>query len=306
MSDIETVDPAVQSPEALVPAGDPAAATTVAHVATVADEEADLDAQLEAQAVVIPGDEKLVPLSAVTNLREKLKATKGEAAKATGLQAELDRLRAEQEEARPWIEAAKTIAATRQLQSQDQLQDRPTEPDPALQAELADVARDLDLFTADGKPDLDKAKRIHERTQRVAHQAAQQVVAPVHQHTIEQRASQMYQRAILTTAQDGSKPDPEILKDVFARVGPQLAASVEGARELWVAAMGRSVAAGRLVAPAAKAPVKEIPPPLLTERAGGKDEPHKAPLSDMERRALKQMGMTEKDYLEADTRPWRR
>lgn len=270
------------------------------------DEEADLDAQLEAQAVVIPGDEKLVPLSAVTNLREKLKATKGEAAKATGLQVEVDRLKAEQEEARPWIEAAKTIAATRQLQ-QDRPQDRPAEPDPALQAELAEVARDLDLYTADGKPDLDKAKRIHERTQRVATQAATAAVAPSEHQALQQRASAMYQRAILTAAADGSKPDPEILRDVFARVGPQLAATEEGARELWVAAMGRSVAAGRLVA--AKAPTKpatEIPPPLLTERAGGKDEPHKAPLSEMERRALKQMGMTEKDYLEADTRPWRR
>src|SRR5690242_7616435 len=71
------------------------------------DEDAALDQQIEDQAIIIPGDEKLVPLSALTSVREKYKATKADAARAKELEAELARVKAEQAENQPWIEAAK-------------------------------------------------------------------------------------------------------------------------------------------------------------------------------------------------------
>lgn len=267
------------------------------------DEEAALDQQLEEQAVQIPTGEKLVPLSAVTTVREKLKTAKAEAARAKEVEAELARAKAEAEENRPWIEAAKTIAATQQLR---QPQDRPT-VDPQHQARLSDLARTLDLYTADGKLDLEKAQKIHDYNTAIARDAAQRVVAPVHQSTLQQQAALMYERALKTVGTDGSQPDPAILRDVWARLDPGFTATEQGAREAWVAALGRSVAAGKIhrqqPIQSAKGP---LPEPLLTEKAGGRDIPNHSPLSDTERRALKEMGMTEKQYLEADTRPWMR
>lgn len=275
------------------------------------DEDAALDQQIEDQAIIIPGDEKLVPLSALTSLRDKYKATKGEAARARELQAEIDRIKAEQAENQPWIEAAKTIAATRQLQPQQQQAPAPTGPDPALTAELTELARDLDLYKPDGTADLDKAQRILARQTKVAEQTAAKLVAPVQHHAVQQQASFMLNRAMLTAASDGSKPDPAILRDVFSRLDPRLTATEDGAREAWVAAMGRSAALGKVVWPEGKGPAPKakdpVPPPLLTEKAGGKDVGNESPITDRERSAAKMMGISEKEYLEtAAKRPWRR
>lgn len=268
------------------------------------DEEAALDQQLEEQTIDLPEGEKLVPLSAVTTVREKLKTAKSEAARAKDLEAELAALRGQMDEARPWIEAAKTIAATRQLQPQDRPPDQPT-VDPQHTAQLTELARTLDLYTPDGKFDLDKAQKIHAYNQSVAEQTAQRIVAPVQRDNLQQRASVMFERAMKTVGTDGSQPDPQILRDVWGRLDPSFTATEEGAREAWVAALGRSVAAGRVTkATATPAPKPEIPAPLLTEKAGGRDAPAHHALSEMERRAIKDMGITEKEYLEADTRPW--
>ena len=191
------------------------------------------------------------------------------------------------------------METVQQAQTQQQAPPQTQEPDP----ELAAVARDLALYKPDGTLDLDTAKRINERTQRVAQQAAQAAVAPLQQSAVQQQAQNMLQRAMVTKGKSGQQPDPAILKDIWNRLDPRLTATEDGAREAWVAAMGRTVALSEA------APVKakdDIPAPLLTERAGGRDVVTGPALSDMEKRALKSMGMTEKEYLEADKRPWRR
>lgn len=278
-----------------------------------ADEDAALDQRIEAESIALPEGEKLVPLSALTEVRGKYKATKAQAAKAAELEAEVARMRAELDETKPYVEAFKTLQIAKQAAGQEESARQPA-TDPVLQAELSALAVDFQLYTPDGQPDIATAKRIHDRQTRLAEQAAQQAVTPIHQQSVRQQAGLMYQKAMATAAPDGARPDPAILRDVFGRLDPALVATEDGAREAWIAALGRSIAAGRVQYDQGKGPAKptakatdEPPAPLLTEKSGGRAAPNESPLSDTERRAIRDMGITEKEYLEAaGKRPWRR
>lgn len=272
------------------------------------DEDAALDQRLETEAIAVPDGEKLVPLSAVTRIREKYKETRDKAARAEAIAAELEKVKAELDESKPYVEAFKTLEIARQAAPQ-QVQPQTAPVDPAYQAELVELARDLDLYTPDGQPDLGKAERIYTRQAKVAEQVARRAVQPLQQQTVQQQAGSMYQKALATAAPDGSRPDPAILRDVFSRLDPALVATEDGARQAWMSALGMSAAAGRLVRDQATPAKKADPPPapLYSEKAGGLDGEARVSLSPSERAYIKEAGITEKDYLEAAAkRPWRR
>jgi hypothetical protein len=287
----ETAEPVTPEAEPVAPAPTP-------------DDDAAIEQQLTEHALDLPEGEKLVPLSAVTSVREKLKAAREKASRADTLEAEMARLRAEMDESRPYVDAAKALLAAQQMRPDPQ-QAPPTGESPEVVAELTDLAKDLDLYRVDGTPDLEKAKRIYERNAAIAARAAQAVVAPMQQQTVSQQSSVMLQRAMLAKAPNGETPDPDILKNIWSRLDPRLTATEAGAQQAWLAAMGQTIMAGK-TKPTPKAETAPLPAPLVTERAGGRDTPMAPPLSDAERRIIKDLGLTEKQYLEADTRPWRR
>lgn len=277
------------------------------------DEEAALDAALEEQAIDVPDGDKLVPLSAVTNVRAKYKTAKQEAreAKTAAEQAveEARLTRQALEEAKPWIEAAKSLAAAKQMGMVPD-QPRPAQPDPQEAAELDAIAKDYDLYQGDGTPDLARAKRILDRERRVAQEAAQQHVAPLQQQTVQQQSRVNFERAKATTKlPDGREVavDAGVLQDIWSRLDPSLTATKEGAQWAFMTAVGASVlAAPQKAKPATPAPAEAPPAPLYTERAGGRDTPGAVVLDDRDKRIAKDMGMTEKEYAEmASKMPWR-
>lgn len=302
MSELESPAPVEEpaAPPEVVAEPEPQAA------APVLDEEAAFDAQLVEQTIDLPEGEKLVPLSAVTTLREKLKDAKAAlrtasegTTKAQQLEARVDALSQQLAQVAPKAQAYDAAVAAQQ----------PTpEPSPEDDQEALAFAQNLDLYTADGKPDVAKAKAILGIVDKRAASKARDSVAPLAQHTVRQQSQVMLQRAMATTLPNGEKPDPATLEAIWGRLDPSLTATKEGAQQAFVAALGYS----RATAPAAKATTTraadgtfvkaDIPAPLHSEKAGGKDAPSLA-LSEHEKKYLAQEGITEAEYLKS-TPPW--
>jgi TolA-binding protein len=291
-----------------------------APVAEVPAEPADDDdAALEAQTIALPDGDKLVPLSAVTGARKTVQLLKAELAtlkpsaqRATELEQQIQTLQGTIQQMQPVVQAYQAYINQQQAQPQ-----APAQPSAEDTAELEEVARDLDLYTADGKPDLEKARRQIERVEKRAEKIAQRVVAPMQAQDVQREANYMLARAKATKAPNGLAPDPKILEAVWAKVDPRLAASPDGAKHLWAQAYafthmqqtpGAAPAApaagtardasGKFVPAAAAAP----PPPLYTPKAGGAQGPAATALSTEEQKFLKASGMTEKEYLESAAR----
>lgn len=260
------------------------------------DEDTALDAELDSTAIDLPdGEDKLVPLSAVTKLRERLKVTKGQAARVGELEQQLGQHQEALRQAAPYIDAAKALLASRQMQ-QDQPRQAKPEPDDPLAEQLAKV---IDLYAPDGTIDKGKGKQLAGLFRQMAGQVAQEAVAPHQQRTVNQDAAYMLQRAKATVFPDGETADPQMLEALWARVDPSVAANPEGAK--WLAVMAKG-ASQRKAAPAAQK--AEIPEPLFTEKAGGKDGPAMK-LTDSDAKLAKDLGMTQAEYAKiAAAKPW--
>lgn len=273
---------------------------------TPEQEDAALDAQIAEQAIELPdGTDKLVPLSAVTNARAKITALRSELAtlkpnaeKAGQLETQIQQL---QQQLNTVLPLAQAYQAAVQAQPAPAAETGPT---PEERRDLEELARDNDYYKLDGTLDIEKAQRLQARIDRAAELKARQEVAPMQAQTIQAQSHAMLASARATKAPNGQQPDPEILATVWSRLDPSVTATKEGAIQAWNVALGYSVALGKV--PGGAAPKAEIPPPLLTERAGGRDTV--APvLNESDRQAARSMGMSEKEYAEEVAKmPWGR
>jgi hypothetical protein len=306
MSDAELLAPTTEPAPASAAEPEPQAA---APAAVTVDDDAAFEESIAAQTIDIPDGEKLVPLSAVTGAREKIRTIRGErdtykqqAERAPQLEQELQQLREQLNQVLPGAQAYQALLAAQQAQpaqSQEPAEDV---------GELEDIARDLDLYKVDGTPDIDKARKIHARQVKVAESVARQQVAPLENHSIQQASNTMLARALMTEVQ-GAKADPAILQSVWRSLDPRLTATESGAKEALLAALARSFAAGKVQIgqPVKKQAATELPDPLLTEKAGGRDMPAGIALTDGDRRVARDMGMTDKEYAETAAKmPWRK
>ena len=294
----DTADTLTPAPEA------PAAPAAPEPQAPPVDQEAAELAALETTAIEVPegdGIVKLVPLSAVTTARDKAKEAR-EQVKTT--QAELDRVRGEYDAMKPYVEAAKAV-----------LQQQPP-PAPAAAAgptaeqtaELEEVARDLEFYKTDGTLDLDRAGRHQARILSAAQKMAQQQVAPLQQREAQSRAQSVLNEAKnLKDPVTGEQADPQILIGLWNKVasqpgGMETLTNPEAAMFIWGQAMnltrwGKSQAGGARPPVAPAAPAAPLGAPVFVEASGGG---HQQPvLSSMERKAARDMGMSEVEYLKA-------
>ena len=245
----------------------------------------------------VDGTVKLVPLAAVTKARGDLKALKAElqqakdgSARAQQLEQRIDQLSQQVANLGPKAQAYDAALAAQQRQ-----------PEPQDDTEATEFATALDLYDREGKPDIAKARKILGVVDHRAGQVAQQQVRPLAQHTVTTQSQTMLARAKATTLPNGEKPDPGMLEAIWSRLDPALTATKEGAQQAFIAAMGYSRATAPSGTPRkadgtfAKA---DIPAPLHTEKAGGKDTPSVS-LSEAERKYIKQEGITESEYLKS-------
>ena len=300
VADVTPVEPQAPPPDDAVITGPPEPAPQVA--VDPVDEEAALDAALDEQAIEIPDGDKLVPLSAVVNLREKVKTLKADAKETPALRQKLADLEAQMAQQAPLTEAARAILAAQQ-QVQPQQPAAPVEDT----AELENVAKLFDFYKGDGSLDLDKARKYQAHVESVADRKAQAQTAPLVQETLQSRAQHNIARAKATVMPNGTKADPGVLQAMIDRVaqqpnGLQTLADPEQVKILYLVALGAANVSAAAQPPAPK--VEAPPPPLFSEKAGGQAAPQKA-LDASEKKLAKDLGMSEAEYLKSAAKmPW--
>lgn len=165
------VDPDVQpAPAAETPAPAPQEA------APAPQEPAEED---HPDAVEVQPGVKMVPLSALHGVREELKALKPVAQKAQQLEQQVAQFA-------PYVQFLQAHPELLQAQPPAQPQAPAPQDDPAL----VELARTLDLYTADAKPDTARAAKIRDLTRAEAQAVAQQTIQPIQEGTWEQAAAQ--------------------------------------------------------------------------------------------------------------------
>lgn len=290
------------------PVTEPEAPPAVAEETPPETQEAVAEREVDTDTLKIPdstqpeGVIEYTPRSALLGVKKELKETKDRlsaaeagSAKAAQLEQQIAALQAQVQQMSPYVQA---YQAAIQQQPPQQVQEDDTE--------ARDLATSLDLWKPDGSPDVDKARKVLGVVDRRSKALADQSTAPLIQRNVRQQSDYNLQRA-LNTEVGGVKPDPAITKALWARLDPSVTAEEDTAKLVVIQALGIMQLQGK---GAPRTPPKEaddpLPPPLHVERAGGKDTPNAMPLSDAEKRAAKDMGMTEKQYLEAADAPWLR
>lgn len=291
------------------------------------EDEAAVEAALEANAIEVPDGDKLVASSDVgkvarayraelKGLRTKLADAEKGSSEAAQLKDQLAQLQQQVQQLTPYVQAYQ------QLQQQAQ----PQEPkQPEISDEEADnYARLYDLYKADGSGQLDRdrGRRIIGDMRRMARDAADQAaeakVAPIHQMSVQQLSKTNLQRALATALPNGARASEAALKQVWAQLDPSVTASVEGAREAFLAAVGRTYAMSTAeeLAKLVNSPVQSQEPaqrgpdgrylpktttqiaadPLPRETAGGQDAPGRTQLGEKDKRWLEAIGVSEDDF----------
>ena len=242
--------------------------------------------------VVNPNGEKLVPLNVVADLRGKVRDTKAEIATRDAKIAELEaqtrdieRIRAEWQVVQPLIQQLK------QPQSPAQAPAGPLNAQEALE-----YAKDLDLYKADGTPDVDRAQRLAARQQAIAQTQAQALVQPLYANTAQAQSSAHFEQAANFKDKNGVQVDRDTLKQIWSMVPAELSAQPGVAGILYKVALAESITGGKY-----KTPVQAPPPPVITESLGGGTGAPKE-LSTLDRAMMSAGQIKSKDYEDISAR----
>lgn len=229
--------------------------------------------------VVNPGGEKLVPLGALAATRQQLRAEKEARerieAETEAAKRELEQIRGDWQRVQPLI---------------TQLRQPPPAVVPQVDAEAVQYARDLDLYKADGQPDVERARRILDHNARLADDRVKQAVQPLYQQTAQQQSAANFQTAANFTDKNGVKVDKAILQRIWGLVPPELSANPETAGVLYRQAVAEMVLSG-----AYKTPTQAPAPPVITESLGGNTSQSKE-LTALDRNMLTAASIKPKDY----------
>ena len=242
------------------------------------------------EAVEVQPGVRVVPVGVVQALRAELKALKPQAQRSVALERELGENRAVVE----FIKSNPHLMQTPQVPAQ-------AAPDPADDPGLVDLARTLDLYTQDGKPDTGRAAKIQAFSDSRAHAVAQQAIAPMQEATHEQQAAAHVQQ-IMTTTKVGGKPlDPQYLKTAIQTI----TASVPKADAMRILADPNVAGVVRRVAQGLQAEAMGQDPPVVAAPAaaplyrespgGGSDQ---IVLSENSKRLARSAGISEKHYVD--------
>ena len=247
MADLETPDP---TPQPETPP--PVESTPQPQVA--APEPPD-DDSVEIKGV------KYAPVTAVIAEREKAKTYK-EKADA------YDQVASQWNQVQPYIQFLKENP-TFMTRTQEQTQPTPTTTTQPADPEAEELARTLDLYTHDGKPDTARALKLMKVVDKVAEQKADAKVKPLAESTTRERSQYNYQRALATKAPDGRVPDRNVLDALWSRTDPSITSTEEGATAVVMLALGMGTFQGQQAPPQAtqSAPVTtEAPGPRNLNR----------------------------------------
>jgi hypothetical protein len=288
------------SPAAAAP--DPPAAVPPAEPAPpvqAADEDVD-----PPDAVVDASGRKLVPLDALKATRAELKAAKqlvGQVdqlreAAARGEQLQgffgqisplLDKLKA-----RPDI-VANIMQQPAAPPAQPGGYGAPPDPGEAIlpKQDAEDLARTLELYTPEGQPDLNRARKVALMMRGASRQEALAATAPLSQTLAASQASALQQQYSQVRDKAGRAVNPQVLQQIWNIVPPELIAKDPAvAGILYYAARGYSAHHGL------DEPVPAPRAPVVSEGPGGRPVAQPSNLSDLDRAMQRAAQISEKQY----------
>jgi hypothetical protein len=271
---VEDDTPAEASAEA-PPAAAPAAPAVAEPVVQPAAE----DTPAEVESVEVAG-KKYVPVGALIGERKQRQALQDRAAKA-------DELEAYVRDARPYVEFLKN--------NPDLLKPRtapaPAAPhEPATDPRAEQLAKTLDLYTTDGKPDLARANTLQTLITQTAQAIADKAIGPVQERNAQDQSARNFQIALTVKDADGRSPSQEALTQIWRTMPAHQTADPNVASILALTALGLD----RVSRKAAPAPPAHAP--IVTESPGG---PARRPsLSALETKIARDRGISDSKWQE--------
>jgi hypothetical protein len=243
----------------------------------------------EPDAVELKPGEPYVPVSALKALREQIKALKPQAERAGQLEQQLN-------QDKPYADF---------LRNNPHLLKAPAPAAPAVPAEdtvAAQYAQKFDLYTADGKPDVVRARAIMDDNRQMAREEAQTLIQPMQERTDMQAASANLQRVQTAKDANGQALEQQYIDAAIAPIIQQMSrpqalkvlADPQVAELIKFTALGYQAASKK-----SGAPVTPQNVPLHVEAAGGGSQ---YAITDAERKLAKQVGRTEKDWTDGAKR----
>lgn len=245
-----------------------------------------------ADPVVEEEGEVTVPVGVAKALREEIKSLKPLAQKAQQLESELNAIK-------PF---ATFLQQNPHLLQPHQPAPAPP-PDPKTDPALIDYARTLDLYTAEGQPDVARAQKLRDMTRADAQAIAREALAPIAASTNEQKAAANLNQVMQTAQANGTPLEEQYLiqavQGVTGRVerteAVRILSDPNVVNLLAITALGLQ-SMQKKGAPAPAAPVAQPGPVLEVERPGG---PGQVQMSEDSRRLMRSAGVSEKQWTES-------
>jgi hypothetical protein len=150
------------------------------------------------------------------------------------------------------------------------------------------LAKTLDLYTPEGKPDVARATIINQMMRTTAQEISQQHMAPIHERNYQAESARNYQVALGVKDAQGRSPSPEALAQIWRTMPAQQTADPSVASILALTALGLDSVSQK---PRPQAPGA---PPLVTEGMGG--NPRRPALSKLEASIARDRGIKESDW----------
>jgi hypothetical protein len=234
----------------------------------------------EVEAVEVAG-QRYVPAGVLRELQEERKQRKE-------FQKQAAELESYARESKPYVEFLKAnpgLISGRQ-QPQQPAAPQPDQPDP--QAEQ--LAKTLDLYTPEGKPDIGRAATIRNMMTATAQQIAQQTIAPMVQESDQTKSARNYQVALTIKDAQGRSPSPQALQQIWRTMDPRQTADPNVASILALTALGLDSVSQK------PAPVAPAHPPIITEGQGG--SPRRPAISALEANVARERGVSAEKWAE--------
>lgn len=248
------------------PAQEPAAAAP-AEPAAVAEE-------------VDPNAVDLKDEGRVRGLLAELSRKRGETRDLKAKAERADQLEAYVNESKPYVDFLRA--------NPDLLKPRTT-PEPKADAPTVDpntlaLAKTLDLYDANGQPDVQRAQTIRSLIDTTAKQHAAAAVQPFEQSRAQQASAANFNHALAIKDANGRSPSKEALTHLWRNMPAEKTADPQVAAMLALTALGYDTLAGKA---AIQPPAKPV---LETESSGGAPRNAK-PMSELETTIAKERGV---------------
>jgi hypothetical protein len=232
--------------------------------------------------VVEVAGQRVVPVSVVKELRDKVRQLTEKAGKA-------DQLEAWQRENEP---ALRFLQNNRDLLVQ-RAEPAPAPPPPQADPDAHEAALLMDFYKPDGTPDIDKGARWLALQDRRSGRLADERVQPILARTQQEQSNVNYHMARNIKDANGEMPSDESLRAVWQNMPPELTSNQQVAGMLAALALGMD----RMRTPRKAVVPPPANPPLVTESAGG--NPRTRPqMSAFEERIARERGVSATKWAE--------